>query len=76
MGIVVNTNISSLISQNNLNKTQNSLQTTLERLSSGKRINHAGDDAAGLVISSRMLADIGGMADPTSYRNFAASSLC
>ena len=61
MGIVVNTNISSLISQNNLNKTQNSLQTTLERLSSGKRINHAGDDAAGLVISSRMLADIGGM---------------
>ncbi|NLC24867.1 MAG: flagellin [Oxalobacter sp.] len=58
---IINTNISSLNSQRHLNKTQSSLSTALERLSSGKRINSAKDDAAGLGISSRMTTQVNGM---------------
>ena len=58
---VINTNISSLNSQRHLNNTQSALSTSLERLSSGKRINSAKDDAAGLGISDRMTAQINGM---------------
>ena len=47
--------------QRNLNRTQNTLQTTLQRLSSGLRINSAKDDAAGLAISERMSAQIRGL---------------
>lgn len=57
----INTNISSLTAQLNLNKSQNSLSTALERLSSGLRINSAKDDAAGLAIASRMTAQIRGL---------------
>lgn len=49
--LTINTNIASLIAQNNLTKTQDSLQTSLQRLSSGLRINSAKDDAAGLYTS-------------------------
>ena len=58
---VINTNISSLNSQRHLNNTQSALSTSLERLSSGKRINSAKDDAAGLGISERMTSQINGM---------------
>jgi len=54
MAIVVQTNIASLAAQKNLNQTQNALQTSFNRLSSGLRINSASDDAAGLAISTKM----------------------
>jgi len=58
---IINTNIASLNSQRHLNSTQSALSTALERLSSGKRINSAMDDAAGLGISERMTTQINGM---------------
>lgn len=58
---IINTNISSLNSQRHLNNTQSALSRSLERLSSGKRINSAKDDAAGLGISERMSAQVNGM---------------
>ena len=58
---VINTNISSLNSRRHLNNTQSILATAIERLSSGKRINSAKDDAAGLGISDRMTSQINGM---------------
>ena len=58
---VINTNIASLSAQNSLNKSQNSLQTSLERLSSGLRINSAKDDAAGLAIVDRFTSQIRGL---------------
>ena len=57
----INTNVASLNSQRALNTSQNSLQTSLQRLSSGLRINSAKDDAAGLAISERMTGQIRGM---------------
>ena len=61
MAQVVNTNIMSLNAQRNLNNTQSSMQTALQRLSSGLRINSAKDDAAGLAISERFTAQIRGL---------------
>lgn len=61
MTSIINTNINSLIAQNNLNKSQSSLQTSLTRLSSGLRINSAADDAAGLAIASRFTTQINGL---------------
>jgi flagellin len=58
---VINTNLLSLTTQNNLNKSQSSLGTAIERLSSGLRINSAKDDAAGQAIANRMTAQIKGM---------------
>ncbi|MDL1867622.1 flagellin FliC [Betaproteobacteria bacterium PRO4] len=58
---VINTNVASLNSQRSLNASQNSLNTALQRLSSGLRINSAKDDAAGLAISERMTSQIRGM---------------
>lgn len=58
---VINTNVPSLTSQRNLNSSQNMLATTLQRLSSGLRINSAKDDAAGLAISERMTSQIRGL---------------
>jgi flagellin len=58
---VINTNIASLTAQRNLNSSQNSLNTSLQRLSSGLRINSAKDDAAGLAISERFSAQIRGL---------------
>lgn len=64
---VINTNITSMIGQQNLNKSQNALQTSMERLSSGLRINSAKDDAAGQAIANRMSSQITGLAQ--SQRN-------
>lgn len=65
----VNTNIASLNAQRNLNISQNSLATSLQRLSSGLRINSAKDDAAGLAIASRMTAQINGLNTATRNAN-------
>lgn len=59
---VINTNITSLIAQQNLAKNQNTLTTVMERLSSGMRINAAKDDAAGMAIANRMNSQITGLA--------------
>ncbi|MFN5255161.1 MAG: flagellin [Limnohabitans sp.] len=58
---VINTNIKSLISQQALNKNGRALSAAMEQLSTGKRINSAADDAAGLAISNRMTAQIRGL---------------
>ena len=60
MSSVINTNINSLNAQRNLAMNQASLATSMQRLSSGLRINSAKDDAAGLAISDRMTAQIRG----------------
>jgi flagellin len=57
----INTNISSLNAQRNLNTSQGSLATSMQRLSSGLRVNSAKDDAAGLAIADRMNAQIRGI---------------
>ena len=57
---VINTNISSLTAQRNLGMSQASLSTSMQRLSSGLRINSAKDDAAGLAISERMTSQVRG----------------
>ncbi|MBU2568747.1 flagellin [Methylotuvimicrobium sp. KM2] len=61
MAMVINTNIGSLNSQRMLNSTNNSLKTSMERLSSGLRVNSAKDDAAGLAIGNKMTSQIRGM---------------
>jgi flagellin len=61
MTISVNTNLFSLNAQRKLAGSQSSLQTSMQRLSSGLRINSAADDAAGLAISQRMTAQVRGM---------------
>ncbi len=61
MAANINTNIASLNSQRNLNVSQGSLTTSLQRLSSGLRINSAKDDAAGLAISERFTSQIRGL---------------
>ncbi len=61
MALYVNTNVASLNSQRNLTNSTNALQTSFERLSSGKRVNSAADDAAGLQIGSRLEAQVNGL---------------
>ncbi|MCD4560367.1 flagellin, partial [Lelliottia nimipressuralis] len=58
---VINTNTLSLMTQNNLSKSQSSLGTAIERLSSGLRINSAKDDAAGQAIANRFTSNINGL---------------
>ncbi|MBI2521622.1 MAG: flagellin FliC [Bdellovibrio sp.] len=61
MGLRINTNVASLNAQRNLSQTKLAMDKTLEKLSSGQRINRAGDDAAGLAISENLKAQIRGM---------------
>ncbi len=61
MGLRIATNVSSLTSQRHLRETRELLDRSLERLSSGYRINRAGDDAAGLAISEKLRAKIKGL---------------
>ncbi|QFI36571.1 flagellin FliC [Moritella marina ATCC 15381] len=61
MALYVNTNVASLNSQRNLTNSTNALQTSFERLSSGKRVNSAADDAAGLQIGSRLESQVNGL---------------
>jgi flagellin len=61
MAITVNTNVTSLKAQKNLNSSASGLATSMERLSSGLRINSAKDDAAGLAISNRLNSQVRGL---------------
>ncbi|WP_040159332.1 flagellin N-terminal helical domain-containing protein [Mobilicoccus massiliensis] len=61
MGLQINTNVAALNSYRNLTGTQGSMQTSLERLSSGLRINRAADDAAGLAISEKLRSQVNGL---------------
>ncbi len=61
MAAIINTNVASLNAQRNLTSSQSTLNTSLQRLSSGLRINSAKDDAAGLAISERFTAQIRGL---------------
>ena len=72
---VINTNLLSLSTQNNLNKSQSALGTAIERLSSGMRINSAKDDAAGQAISNRMTAQIKGMTQAARNANDGISMI-
>ena len=60
MSIVVNTNVPSLIVQKNLTRANSGVGKSMERLSTGFKINHAADDAAGLAISQKMLSQVNG----------------
>lgn len=62
MGLRINTNVPSLVAQRNMRGVRGALDRSLERLSSGSRINHAGDDAAGLAISESFRAQTRGLA--------------
>jgi len=73
MASVINTNVASLNSQRNLSTSQASLNTSIQRLSSGLRINSAKDDAAGLAISDRMQSQIKGMTQATRNANDGVS---
>jgi flagellin len=61
MAMTINTNVNSLTAQRNASATQNTMATTLQRLSSGLRVNSAKDDAAGLAIAERMNTQVRGM---------------
>ena len=61
MGFRINNNISALVAQGNLNKTQGNLSKSIERLSNGLRINRGADDAAGLTISEKLRGQIRGL---------------
>jgi flagellin len=61
MSLTINTNLASIDAQRNLSASQSSLATSMQRLSSGLRINSAKDDAAGLAIAQRMNAQVKGM---------------
>ncbi|CUA87621.1 Bacterial flagellin N-terminal helical region, partial [Pseudidiomarina woesei] len=66
---VINTNITSMIGQQNLQKSQSALATSMERLSSGLRINSAKDDAAGQAIANRMSSQITGLSQAQRNAN-------
>ena len=70
---IINTNILSMTAQSNLNQTQTSLATSVQRLSSGLRINSAMDDPAGLAISMRMGSQVSGMQVAVRNANDAIS---
>ena len=72
---IINTNMMSLNSQRALNGSQLSMQTSVERLSSGLRINRAKDDAAGLAISERITAQIRGLNQAMRNANDGISML-
>ncbi|WP_277269308.1 FliC/FljB family flagellin, partial [Pantoea septica] len=74
MAQVINTNSLSLITQNNINKNQSALSTSIERLSSGLRINSAKDDAAGQAIANRFQSNIKGLTQAARNANDGISA--
>lgn len=74
MAQVINTNSLSLITQNNINKNQSALSTSMERLSSGLRINSAKDDAAGQAIANRFQSNIKGLTQAARNANDGISA--
>jgi len=75
MSSTINTNISSIISQNALSKNQRAMQKTMESLSTGSRINRASDDATGLAIAENMKTQINGLNAAVRNANDAISLL-
>src|SRR5215831_493212 len=73
MALVINTNVMSLNAQRNITNSSSSLATSLQRLSSGLRINSAKDDAAGLAISERFTTQISGLNQAVRNANDAIS---
>jgi flagellin len=73
MPAVINTNVASLNAQRNLNSSQSALQTSLQRLSSGLRINSAKDDVAGMAITERMTSQIRGLNQASRNANDGVS---
>ncbi|MEX5899020.1 flagellin FliC, partial [Proteus vulgaris] len=69
MAQVINTNYLSLITQNNLNRSQSALGNAIQRLSSGLRINSAKDDAAGQAIANRFTSNIKGLTQASRNAN-------
>ncbi|MEY0950353.1 FliC/FljB family flagellin [Providencia manganoxydans] len=69
MAQVINTNVLSLTTQNNLNRSQGVLGTAIERLSSGSRINSAKDDAAGQAIANRFTSNVRGLTQASRNAN-------
>jgi flagellin len=70
---VINTNVSASLTQNAITKNERAMSNAMEQLSTGKRINSASDDAAGLAISSRMTSQINGLAQAARNGNDAIS---
>ena len=70
---VINTNVAATITANALTKNERAMSQAMERLSTGLRINSAGDDAAGLAISSRMTSQIKGLDQAVRNANDAIS---
>jgi len=75
MGLRINTNVSALSAQRTLNNTNNSMGESLEKLSSGQRINKAGDDAAGLAISEKLKAQVRSLRQATRNSNDGISMI-
>lgn len=69
MAQVINTNYLSLVTQNNLNRSQSALGNAIQRLSSGLRINSAKDDAAGQAIANRFTANVKGLTQAARNAN-------
>ncbi|MHC5026439.1 MAG: flagellin N-terminal helical domain-containing protein [Planctomycetota bacterium] len=69
----INTNIASLVAQNNLSRSNAQLRTSLERLSTGLRINRGADDPAGLVVSERLRSEIAGISKAIGNSERASS---
>ena len=75
MALIINTNISALTAQRNLTRAQSGLERSIQRLSTGLRINNAADDAAGLAISDRLTAQIRGLNQAVRNANDGVSAL-
>jgi flagellin len=75
MALIINTNISALTAQRNLTRSQSGLEKSIQRLSTGLRINNAADDAAGLAISDRLSAQIRGLNQAVRNANDGVSVL-
>ena len=73
MGVVINTNISSITASRILSNNRSDLETAMERLASGKRINSANDDAAGMAVAAKMRADIRSLNQAVRNTNDAIS---
>ena len=73
MGVVVNTNASSIAASRILDRNRDDLERTMERLSSGKRINSASDDAAGMAVAAKLRADVRSLNQAVRNANDAVS---
>ena len=69
----INTNVGALIAQTNLQRSQNEMQTALQRLSTGLRINRGADDPAGLIASESLRAEIAGIGQAISNSQRASN---